>query len=74
MADQYKIALLILIMTFLINLVTYSDFEEEVSVQKFLKIFYARSAEEPENLRLYIFQVSFWMMVPMLFLVNAANR
>jgi hypothetical protein len=61
-------------MTFLINLVTYSDFEEEVSVRKFLKMFYARSAEEPENLRLYIFQVSFWMMVPMLFLVNAANR
>ena len=74
MVDQYKFALLILIITFLINLVTYADFEEEVSARKFLRMFYNRSKDQAENLRLYIFQISFWMMVPMLLLVHTATR
>ncbi len=74
MADQYKFALLILIITFLINLITYADFQEEISPRKFLNMFYNRSKDQAENLRLYIFQISFWMMVPILLLVHTVTR
>jgi len=74
MLMQYKFILLILIMTFLINLVTYAEFEEEISRKKFLKMFYNRSNSQAENLRLYIFQISFWMMVLVSFMVSAAQQ
>jgi hypothetical protein len=74
MADQYKFALLILIITFLINLITYADFEKEISARKFMRMFYNRSKDQAENLRLFIFQISFWMMVPILLLVHTATR
>jgi hypothetical protein len=74
MADQYKFAFLILIITFLVNLVTYADFEKEISPRKFLRMFYNRSKDQAENLRLFIFQISFWMMVPILLLVHVATR
>ena len=74
MVEQYKFILLILLMTFLINLITFQDFEKEISAKRFLKMFFVRADDEAENIRLYIFQISFWMLVPVLFLVNVANR
>ena len=71
---QYKIVLIALIATFLINLVTYSEFETDVSAKKFLKFFYTRSEDQTENLRLYIFQISFWSMAVIMFLANVVNR
>jgi len=74
MVDQYKISLLILIVTFLINLVTYSGYERQISPVKFLKMFFVRSDDQAENIRLYIFQISFWMLVPVLILVRVASQ
>ena len=71
---QYKIVLIALIATFLINLVTYSEFEADVSAKNFLKFFYTRSEDRTENLRLYIFQISFWSMAVILVLANVVNR
>jgi hypothetical protein len=74
MIDQYKISLIILIVTFLINLITYSGYERQVSPVKFLKMFFVRSEDQAENIRLYIFQISFWMLIPLLILVRAASQ
>ena len=69
LTGNIKLLISIIAILLLINTITFFSLKQEINIASFIKIFYSRSDDKFENIKLYIIQFTYYTSLVLFFFI-----